>query len=177
VSVRHGIFYFYEIMSKKETIDIVIETPKGCRNKYAYDEEAKAFRLKKILPAGAVFPFDFGFIPKTKGEDGDPLDVLVIMDEPAYPGCVVECRIIGALKAKQTERNKQTKENDRLIAVSVVSTSYSEVKSLKDINKNILEEIEHFFISYNEQAGKKFETRGWTNAKEAIQLIKEAKKS
>jgi inorganic pyrophosphatase len=160
---------------KKETVDIIIETPKGCRNKYAYDEEVKAFRLKKILPAGAVFPFDFGFIPGTKGGDGDPLDVLVIMDEPAYPGCIVECRIIGALRAKQTERDGKKEENDRLIAVTVVSTSYSEVHSLKDINKKILEEIEHFFISYNEQAGKKFEPQGWTNSKEAMQIIKEAK--
>lgn len=160
---------------KKETIDIIIETPKGCRNKYAYDEKVKAFRLKKILPVGAVFPFDFGFIPGTKGEDGDPLDVLVIMNEPAYPGCVVECRIIGALKAKQTERDRKAEENDRLIAVSVVSTSYSEVRSLKDINKNILDEIEHFFVSYNEQAGKKFEPGGWANAKESMMLIEKAK--
>lgn len=160
---------------KKETIDIIIETPKGCRNKYAYDKEEKGYRLKKILPAGAVFPFDFGFIPGTKGEDGDPLDVLVIMDEPAYPGCIVECRIIGALRARQTENNKHTEENDRLIAVSIVSTSYSEVKSLKNINKNILDEIEHFFISYNEEAGKKFEPKGWADAKEALRLIEDAK--
>jgi inorganic pyrophosphatase len=162
-------------MSKKETIDIVIETPKGCRNKYAYDDELKAFRLKKILPAGAMFPFDFGFIPDTKGEDGDPLDVLVIMDEPMYPGCIVECRIVGALKAKQTEKNKKTEENDRLIAVSVVSSRYSDVNELKDLNKNLLNEIEHFFISYNEQEGKKFEPQGWADSKEALKLIKRAK--
>lgn len=160
---------------KNDTINIIIETPKGCRNKYVYDEDLKAFRLKKILPAGAVFPFDFGFIPDTKGEDGDPLDVLIIMDEPAYPGCIVECRIIGALKAKQTERNEKVEENDRLIAVSIVSTSYSEVKELKDINKNILDEIEHFFVSYNKQAGKKFESQGWYDAKEALKLIQKAK--
>ena len=162
-------------MKKKETIDIIIETPKGCRNKYAYDEEAKGYRLKKILPAGAVFPFDFGFIPNTKGGDGDPLDVLVIMDEPAYPGCIIECRIIGVLKAKQTERDKHTEENDRLVAVSIVSSSYSEVRALKDVNKNILEEIEHFFVSYNEQAGKKFEAYGWADAKEAMLLIEKSK--
>jgi inorganic pyrophosphatase len=161
--------------AKKNTVDIIIETPKGCRNKYAYDEELKKFRLKKILPVGAVFPFDFGFIPGTKGEDGDPLDVLVIMDEPAYPGCVIECRILGALKAMQTEKDKRKEENDRLIAVSTVSTSYSEVQSLKDINENILSEIEHFFISYNKQAGKKFEPHGWANGKEAMQLIDNAK--
>ena len=162
-------------MSKeKDTIDIVIETPKGCRNKYNYNEKLEAFRLKKILPAGAVFPFDFGFIPGTKAEDGDPLDVLVIMDEPAYPGCVVECRVIGALKAKQSEKKKM-EENDRLIAVSVVSNNYSDVKELKDVNKNTLDEIEHFFISYNEQEGKTFAPQGWANAKEAMQLVKKAK--
>lgn len=162
-------------MAKEKTIAIVIETPKGCRNKYAYDEESKAFRLKKILPAGAVFPFDFGFIPGTRGEDGDPLDVLVIMDEPMYPGCIVECRIVGALKAKQTEKDKKIEENDRLIAVSVVSNDYSEVNELNDLNKNLLDEIQHFFVSYNEQEGKKFEPKGWADSKEASKLIKKAK--
>lgn len=162
-------------MPKAKAIDIVIETPKRCRNKYAYDEKSKAFRLKKILPAGAVFPFDFGFIPDTKGEDGDPLDVLVIMDEPMYPGCIVECRIVGALKAKQTEKNKKIEENDRLIAVSVVSNDFSEVNELKDLNKNLLDEIQHFFISYNEQEGKKFEPQGWADSKEALKLIKKTK--
>src|SRR5438045_7526647 len=98
-------------MGKEEgSIDVVIETPRSCRNKYAWDENAKAFRLKKIMPAGAVFPFDFGFIPGTKGEDGDPIDVLVIMDEPAFPGCIIECRIVGALKAKQTERDGRVEQ-------------------------------------------------------------------
>ena len=155
-------------------MDIIIETPKGCRNKYVYDEGLSAFRLKKILPAGAVFPFDFGFIPGTKGEDGDPLDVLVIMDEPAYPGCVVECRIIGGLKAQQSKKKKM-KENDRLIAVSTVSHSYTDVTELKDVNKNILDEIEHFFVSYNEQEGKEFEPQGWVDEKAAMQLIKKSK--
>lgn len=175
MSIRHGIFVFYSMSNKKKTIEVIIETPKGCRNKYNYDEKRKAFKLKKILPAGAVFPFDFGFIPGTKGEDGDPLDVLVIMDEPAYPGCVVECRIVGALKARQTEKDKKEEENDRMIAVSVVSNNYSDVKELDDVNKNTLDEIKHFFISYNEQEGKKFEPHGWANSKEAMQLIKKAK--
>jgi len=130
--------------------------------------------LKKILPAGAVFPFDFGFIPDTKGEDGDPLDVLVIMDEPAYPGCVVECRIIGALKAQQSSKKKR-EQNDRLIAVSVVSNNYSDVKKLEDVNKNTLDEIEHFFVSYNEQEGKEFKPQGWANASEALRLIEKAR--
>jgi inorganic pyrophosphatase len=158
------------------SIDVVIETPKGCRNKYAWDEENKAFRLKKILPAGAVFPFDFGFIPNTKGEDGDPIDVLVIMDEPAFPGCVVECRIIGVLKAKQTERDGDVAQNDRFIGVSVLSELYKGFKEINAMHKNVLDEIEHFFISYNQIAGKKFEPQGWADASEAKKLIRKSSK-
>jgi inorganic pyrophosphatase len=153
------------------SIDVVIETPKGSRNKYTWDEEGKVFRLKKILPAGAVFPFDFGFIPKTKGEDGDPIDVLVIMDEPAFPGCVIECRIIGALKAAQTERNGRIDQNDRFIGVSVLSELYKDFNEISDMNKNVLNEIEHFFISYNTIAGKNFAPQGWASAREAKDRI------
>ncbi|MGN6162956.1 MAG: inorganic diphosphatase [Flavisolibacter sp.] len=158
---------------KPKTIDIIIETPKGCRNKYVYDRKAKAFRLKKILPAGAVFPFDFGFIPGTKGEDGDPLDVLIVMDEAAYPGCVVECKIIGALKATQSEGNAML-QNDRLVAVPVGSHMFKNLGSVKDLNENILSEIEHFFISYNRQEGKKFVPQGWTDSHDAMTLIEKA---
>jgi inorganic pyrophosphatase len=163
-------------MEKQEeaSIDVVIETPKGSRNKYAFDKKLKAFKLKKILPAGSVFPFDFGFVPGTKGEDGDPLDVLVIMDEPVYPGCIVDCRIIGALKAKQSEKDKM-EQNDRLIGVSSISNTYNDLHDISDLNKNVKDEIRHFFISYNEQAGKLFQANGWAGASEAMQLIREAK--
>ena len=93
--------------------NIVIEVPKGSRNKYVYDDALGLFRLKKILPAGAVFPFDFGFIPSTIGGDGDPLDVLVLMDEPAFPGCLVPARIVGVIEADQTERDGTIHRNDR----------------------------------------------------------------
>lgn len=164
-----------EKSSKYKTIDVIIETPRNCRNKYTYDKKEKAFRLKKILPVGAVFPFDFGFIPGTKGEDGDPLDVLVIMDEPAYPGCIIECYILGAIKAKQTEHG-ETVQNDRLIAVSSVSHTHNDLREIKDLNENILKEIEHFFISYNEEAGKTFQPEGWADSAEAMKLIKEGKR-
>ena len=158
---------------KLKTIDVIIETPRGCRNKYAYDKKLQAFRLKKILPAGAVFPFDFGFIPRTRGEDGDPLDVLVIMDEPAYPGCVVECKIIGALKAEQSS-NKGMVRNDRLIAIPAGSHMYKDIDAVENLNKNILSEIEHFFGSYNQQEGKEFKPQGWTNSEGAMELIQKA---
>lgn len=161
-------------MSTKEegSIDVVIETPKGSRNKYAWDGKEKVFRLKKILPAGAVFPYDFGFVPNTKGEDGDPIDVLVIMDEPAFPGCVLECRIIGALKATQTERDGRVEQNDRFIGISVLSPLYKGLNEVGNLPKNLLDEIEHFFISYNQIAGKKFSPQGWAGAGEAKERLR-----
>src|SRR3954463_10845866 len=94
------------------TVRVVIETSRGCRNKYSYEPEEEVFVLKKTLPEGHVFPFDFGFVPRTKGEDGDPVDVLMLMDAPTFPGCVVNCRIIGCLEAKQQEEGKWIR-NDR----------------------------------------------------------------
>ena len=159
----------------KNLLDVVIETPKGAHNKYVYDKKSKAFRLKKIMPAGAVFPFDFGFVPDTKGQDGDPIDILVIMDEPAHPGCIVETRIIGALKARQTE-DGVTEQNDRVIGVAVTSHFFKELEQIEDLNESVRNEISHFFISYNEQGGKKFEPQGWANAAEAMKRIKKQKK-
>jgi len=83
-----------------ELIQVVIETPKGSRNKYAFDPEQKTFQLTKVLPAGMAFPYDFGFVPSTKAEDGDPTDVLVLMDEPAFPGCLLTCRVIGIIEGE-----------------------------------------------------------------------------
>src|SRR4051812_40559441 len=91
----------------KNCIHAIIETPHGSRNKYKYDKELDFFKLKKILPSGTSFPLDFGFIPYTEGEDGDPLDVLVITDFPTHPGCMVECRVIGILEAEQKEKKEK----------------------------------------------------------------------
>ena len=86
----------------KKNINAVIETPKNSGIKYTFDPETGLFKLSKILPEGLVFPLHFGFIPSTKGEDGDPLDVLILMDEPSYPGCLLECRLVGTIEAEQT---------------------------------------------------------------------------
>jgi inorganic pyrophosphatase len=91
----------------KEILQVIIETPKGSRNKYAFDPEQEIFALKKVLPAGMAFPYDFGFIPSTLGGDGDPLDVLVLMDEPAFPGCLLKCRIIGVIEGEQGDKTKK----------------------------------------------------------------------
>ena len=102
--------------------NVVVDTPKGSRNKYKFDERDGQWRLSKVLPQGSYFPFDFGFVPSTQAEDGDPIDVLLIVDEPAFPGCVVPARLIGVLEAEQTEKG-QTIRNDRLVAV--VETPYN----------------------------------------------------
>ena len=136
-------------------LHVVIDTPKGSRNKYSWDEKLELFSLSGVLPAGAVFPYDFGFIPNTRGGDGDPLDVLVVMDEPAFVGCLVCCRLLGVIEAKQTEKGK-TQRNDRLLAVSCDSRTHEQIKSIADIDRVLLQEIEHFFVSYNAAKGKKF---------------------
>jgi inorganic pyrophosphatase len=136
-------------------VRVVIETPRGSRNKYAFDAEQRTFVLKKVLPEGMVFPHDFGFIPSTEAEDGDPLDVLILMDQPAFPGCVVEARLVGVIEAEQSEDGK-TVRNDRLIAVCNASHTHSDIKSIKNLNESLLREIEKFFVNYHANDGKNF---------------------
>jgi inorganic pyrophosphatase len=154
-----------------EPINIIIESPKGSNHKYDYDEELKRFKLKKVLPAGMVFPFDFGFIPNTKGGDGDPVDVMVISEITGYPGVCMDCRVIGALKVEQTERDGETVRNDRILAIPTVSQLFADVNSILQLPDAILNQVEHFFKNYNEQAGKKFEVLARVNEVDACQLI------
>jgi inorganic pyrophosphatase len=138
-------------------ITVIVESPKGSGHKFDHDPKTNQFKLKKILPAGLVFPFDFGFLPDTKGDDGDPLDVIVISEITTFPGCVMDCRLIGAFEVIQTERDGETMRNDRFLAVPEASQLFSEVKDINDVPDAILNQLEHFFRNYNEQAGKKFE--------------------
>ncbi|MES2266190.1 MAG: inorganic diphosphatase [Bacteroidota bacterium] len=154
-----------------EPITVIVETPKGSGHKYDYEPDLKCFKLKKILPAGLIFPFDFGYIPDTKGGDGDPLDVIVISEISTFPGCCMDCRIVGAIKANQTERDGSTMRNDRFIAVPEVSQLFKDVTTLLQLPDNIINQLESFFKNYNEQAGKKFEVLERVEAEEAYQLI------
>ena len=153
-------------------LNVVIETPKGSRNKFDYDEALGLFRLGGVLPVGAVFPFDFGYVPATEGGDGDPLDVLVLMDEPAFTGCLVAARLIGVIEAEQTEEGKTTR-NDRLIAVAADSRNHREVHELAQVAENLVGEIEHFFVSYNAAKGKQFTPCGRAGAARARALVEE----
>jgi inorganic pyrophosphatase len=156
-------------------LNVIIDTPKGSQNKFSWDRKLQLFELTGVLPAGAVFPYDFGFIPNTRGEDGDELDVLVLMDEPAFAGCLVRSRLLGVIEAEQTEKGK-TNRNDRLIAVASDSHTHSNLKSISDINPKLLDEIAHFFVSYNEAKGKKFKPLGRYGPKRARRLVLRGKR-
>lgn len=153
-----------------KTHTIIIETPKGSAQKYDYDPKLKGYYLKKILPTGMFFPYDFGFIPHTKGEDGDPLDVIMLSEFHSFPGCIVECRIVGAITAKQ-ESEKGMIRNDRFIGIPMLSLVFAEVADIADLPGKLLQELEDFFINYNKIEGKKFKPLGIVNAKAARKLI------
>lgn len=157
-------------------LNVIIETPRGSSHKFNYDEDLETFILKKILPMGAVFPFDFGFIPNTLAEDGDPIDVLIIMDAPAFPGCLIPCRLLAVLEASQKERDKKETRNDRIIAVANFSVMYEGMKDLNDLSPSLQNQIAEFFINYNKQAGKEFKPIRWADAAVASKLIDDGMK-
>jgi inorganic pyrophosphatase len=154
-------------------LNAIVDTPKGSRNKYKYDEKLGLYSLGGLLPVGASFPYDFGFVPSTLGGDGDPLDVLLLMEEPAFVGCLVPTRLIGVIEAEQTERDGSVERNDRLIGVAVKSRLYENVESLKELNDTLVDEIEHFFVSYNEAKGKIFAPQKRSGPKRADSLVRE----
>src|SRR5690242_19992469 len=140
----------HQLDTKNGTCRAIIETPKGCRNKFDYDPETNLFMLAGLLPEGMMFPFDFGFIPSTLGDDGDPLDILVLMDAPAHSGCLIDVRIIGIITAEQSEEGKK-ETNDRLMGVAVHSYQHEKVGTIEDVSKTMLSQVEEFFVSYNKQ--------------------------
>jgi inorganic pyrophosphatase len=157
-------------------LQVIIETPRGCRNKYSFDETQKIFVLKAALPAGMAFPYDFGFVPQTTADDGDPIDVLVLMDEPAFPGCALMARLIGVIEGEQTAPKKDPVRNDRLVAVADTTHMYAKFKRLKDMPKHALKEIEEFFVNYHRLQGKKYKLLGIKGEKTALAMIAKARK-
>jgi inorganic pyrophosphatase len=154
-------------------VNVVVDTPRGSRNKYKFDQDHEQWRLSKVLPQGMAFPYDFGFIPSTEGGDGDPVDVLLIADEPAFPGCVVSARLIGVIEAEQTEEGKPLR-NDRLIAVVETPMNPAEYRSLDELSRQRLDEIEHFFISYNQMEGRQFHPLSRHGPDRARELLEQA---
>lgn len=155
------------------TVNVVVETSKGSRNKITFDPERGLYELSGVLPVGASFPYDFGFVPSTLGDDGDPLDVLLLMDEPVFAGCLVSARLVGVITAEQQEGDSPAERNDRLLAVAEKSRVHADVRGLADLGDALLEEIEHFFVSYNEVKGKRFQPTGRRGARAARTVVEE----
>jgi inorganic pyrophosphatase len=155
---------------------VVIETPKGSRNKYAFDPKQRVFELKKVLPAGMTFPYDFGFIPSTEADDGDPVDVLVLMDEPAFPDCLLKCRVIGVIQGEQgTKKSKE--RNDRVVAIEQDNHSFADIKHIRDLGDPFLRELEEFFVNYHVLSGERYRVLGVKGPAGARKDIEQGMKS
>jgi inorganic pyrophosphatase len=175
---RHAILSEIEPFDRETgSLKIVVETPKGSRNKYKYEPENDCLELTTALPEGMVFPYDFGFIPSTLGADGDPLDVLVLMDAPVVPGCVIRARLLGVIKARQRDKkDKDWVRNDRLIAVACHAQTHQDEKSIKDLRPHLTEEISAFFVDYNRLRDREFEQLDLCGPKKAMKVVEDGMK-
>ena len=154
-------------------VQVIVDTPRGSRNKYKFDEERGLFKLSRILPVGMSFPYDFGSIPGTRAEDGDALDVLVVTDAPLIVGCLVQVHLLGVIRATQTEGRKKIR-NDRLIGATQTPVNAPCARSIQDLGKTRLREIEQFFVAYNEAQQRPFRISGTSGARAAHKLVKDA---
>ena len=141
--------------------------------KYKFDSTRNCFRVSKVLPVGATFPFNFGFFPGTRGEDGDPLDILIMSDAALLPGTLAVVRILGNLHAQQTEKGAKI-INDRYIGVLSDDVSYQQIRTVEDLSPDRLKEIEHFFCSYNEMRGREFIPLSLYSSRRAASQLKRA---
>jgi inorganic pyrophosphatase len=154
---------------------VVIETPKGSRNKYAFDPEERIFSLTKVLPAGMEFPYDFGFVPSTKAEDGDPIDALVLMDEPAFPGCRLACRPVGIIEGEEGDK-KHAERNDRVVCVERGTHSYTHIRHIDDLGKAFEKELEDFFVNYHQLSNKSYRVLGVKGPAHARRRVKSCRR-
>ena len=151
----------------------VVETPRGSRVKLEFDPKLRAFTLAKPLFAGLTYPYDWGFVPSTKAEDGDPLDVLIIHDAATYPGIVLKCKPIGVLEVVQSSNGKKER-NDRVFAVPDRSPFEGDLQDIRRLPPRAIEELEKFFAATNALETKKLEFLGWRGPARAIKAIKKA---
>ncbi|MCU0475792.1 MAG: inorganic diphosphatase [Anaerolineae bacterium] len=151
-----------------DVIHAVIEVPKGSRNKYEYSKKTGAISLDRVLFSPFHYPAEYGFIPQTFWGDGDPLDILVVMTEPTFPGCIIEARPIGVLKMLD-----KGESDYKVLAVPDSDPIYKEVRKLGDLPPHFLREVVHFFETYKQLEGKKVEILGWGDVEEAKQAVRD----
>ena len=153
--------------AKKDTFDVLIEIPKGSRNKYEYDFELKKIRYDRMIFSSMMYPADYGFIPETLALDGDPLDVLVLVTEPTFPGCVIEVKPIGVFHMADEKG-----PDEKVICVPVSDPIWNKLNDLSDVNTHLVKEIEHFFKVYKDLENKKVDVEGFGDVNEAREIIK-----
>lgn len=149
-----------------EIFNVVIEIPKGSRNKYEYDEELDIIKLDRVTFTAMTHPYDYGFIPQTRSDDGDHLDAFVLLETSVFPGCLVQARPIGILKMVDDGDN-----DEKIIAVPADDVRFNEIKDLADLSPHIQKEIQHFFEHYKDLQNKKVEITGWGDRSEAIEMM------
>ncbi|MGC2696290.1 MAG: inorganic diphosphatase [Candidatus Angelobacter sp.] len=152
-------------------VNAVIEIPKDSVNKYEYDKNLQVFKLDRTLFSPVHYPGDYGFLPCTLGQDGDPLDVLVLVEAPSFPGCLMEVRPIGVLRMVD-----QGKKDEKILAVAESDPLYQQINDASQVFPHQLREIEHFFSMYKYLEDKRTEMAGWGNADAARQIIVEGQK-
>ena len=157
-------------MEQVETVDAFIEIPRGSRNKYEYDKELKTFRLDRVLYSSVHYPSDYGYIPETLAEDGDPLDILVIVQEPTFPGCIIPARPIGGLDMWDEKGS-----DFKVVAVPIGDPRYAEIFTMEDAGSHWAREIETFFASYKHLENKTSEVRGWHDVEHVGRVIAECR--
>ena len=153
-------------LSENKSFDVLIEIPKGSRNKYVYDFDLKKIRFDRMLFSSMMYPADYGFIPETLALDGDPLDVLVLGGEPTFPMCVVEVKPIGVFHMADEKG-----PDEKVICVPVSDPVWSRLNDLSDMNQHTLKEIEHFFQVYKDLEKKRVDVGGWGDATKAIEIF------
>jgi inorganic pyrophosphatase len=162
-------------MRKHGLVVVVIETPYGSGTKVKFDIELGHYRADRVLPAGMAFPFNFGFIPQTLAEDGDPLDAIVLLEAPVYPGCVLYARLLGVLEAEQQDGGKGPwKRNDRVVGVVGGPKGHSSLRTLRDVEAFQLDAIESFFASYHALDGDRLRPKRRTGVRAAETAIRRA---
>lgn len=150
-------------------VEVFVEIPKASRNKYEYDPKSGTFRLDRVLYSSVHFPTDYGFIRETLAEDGDPLDILVLVEEPTFPGCLLPARPIGALHMRDEEGTDW-----KILAVPAVDPRFKDIRELGQVPEHWLREIEHFFAIYKDLEGKETEVLGWDGLAAAEEIIRRA---
>lgn len=158
-------------MADEAVFPVMIEIPKGSRNKYEYDSERRVLKFDRMLFSSMHYPSDYGFFPDTLSEDGDPLDALVLVWEPTFPGCLIDVKPVGVFKMRDEKG-----PDEKILCVPISDPLWNHIEELKDVPPHLLKEIEHFFTVYKDLESKKVVVDGWEGRELAIRLIKESQK-